>query len=281
MFRERHISAQDGLQLYWRDYGSALSPRLPVLCLSGLTRNSRDFTELAERLSLTRRVLCPDYRGRGFSARDPNWRNYEARTYLNDVLHVLTAADVHRAVVIGTSLGGLLAMALAVLRPTSVAAIVLNDIGPEITPGGLERILAYIGTNRPQPDWDTAVAYLRHAIPHLALPTETAWRRLARGTYREGADGLLHFDWDTALVKPLLRGRGYVQDLWPLFHAVRTIPALAFRGERSDVLSAEAFERMGEAKPDMIRVTVPGAAHAPALDDPVCERSLDEFLGRF
>ena len=239
MFRERHISAQDGLQLYWRDYGNALSPRLPVLCLSGLTRNSRDFTELAERLSLTRRVLCPDYRGRGFSARDPNWRNYEARTYLNDVLHVLTAADVHRAVVIGTSLGGLLAMALAVLRPTSVAGIVLNDIGPEITPGGLERILAYIGTNRPQPDWDTA------------------------------------------LVKPLLRGRGYVQDLWPLFRAIRTIPALAFRGERSDVLSAEAFERMGEAKPDMIRVTVPGAAHAPALDDPVCERSLDEFLGRF
>jgi pimeloyl-ACP methyl ester carboxylesterase len=281
MLRERRIGAQDGLELYYRDYGDPLSARLPVLCLSGITRNSRDFTELAERLSYTRRVLCPDYRGRGLSARDPDWRNYEARTYLNDVLHVLAAAGVPRAVVIGTSLGGLLAMALAVLRPTAVAGIVLNDIGPEVAAGGIERIAAYIGTDRPQPDWDTAVAYLQHAMPHLALPSEAAWRRLARGTFREGADGRLHFDWDTSVVKPLLRARGTVRDLWPLFRAVRGLPVLAFRGERSDVLSADAFDRMGREKPDMIRVLVPGAAHAPALDEPDCENAIDEFLSRF
>src|SRR5713226_6270456 len=117
-YRARHLTAQDGLQLFYRDYGNPHGSRVPLLCLTGLTRNSQDFADLAERCAGTRRVICPDYRGRGRSAYDPDWRRYEPMTYLNDIGHVLLANDIHRVVVVGTSLGGLLAMGLAVMRPT-------------------------------------------------------------------------------------------------------------------------------------------------------------------
>ena len=129
-YREATVSAQDGLALYYRDYGDALASKTPVLCLPGLTRNSADFAELAARLSRGRRVLCPDYRGRGRSAYDSNWRNYDPYVYINDISHLLAATGIGRAVIVGTSMGGLLAMGLAVLRPTLVAGAVLNDIGP-------------------------------------------------------------------------------------------------------------------------------------------------------
>src|SRR5262249_34199486 len=136
---------QDGLRLYFRDYGDPASERTPVLCLTGLTRNSADFHEVALRVAGERRVLAPDYRGRGRSAYDPDWRNYEPRIYVNDAAHLLAATGVERAVVIGTSLGGLLAMGLSVLRPTMVAGIVLNDIGPGLVGSGLARIMDYVG----------------------------------------------------------------------------------------------------------------------------------------
>ena len=167
-YRERHLSAQDGLQLYYRDYGDKLSKRVPVLCLTGLTRNSADFDDLATRLAGERRVLCPDYRGRGRSAWDRDWRNYDPMVYLGDIRHILTANDVDRVVVIGSSLGGILSMGMAVLFPTSVAAVVINDIGPDVDGDGLGRILDFIGADRPQPDWPSAVRALRHSLPRLA-----------------------------------------------------------------------------------------------------------------
>lgn len=277
-FRERYYSAQDGLSLYFRDYGDALSDRTPVLCLTGLTRNSRDFHEVALRLAARRRVLAPDYRGRGRSARDPDWRNYEPRVYLNDILHLLAIAGVERVVALGTSLGGLLAMGLAALQPTALAGVVLNDVGPDIAPGGLARILAYISEDRPQRDWTSAIEFLKAAMPNLSsVDDPVRWRRLAEGTFRLGPDGLLHFDWDVALARPL-RLSNRIPDLWPLFRALRPIPTLALRGEISDVLHVDTFERMGRENPGLRRITVPGAGHAPGLDEPVSQEAIDEFL---
>jgi pimeloyl-ACP methyl ester carboxylesterase len=280
-YSERHLSAQDGLQLYYRDYGDRLSPHLPLLCLTGLTRNSEDFADLAAHFAATRRVICPDYRGRGRSAYDSDWRNYDPMVYLTDIGHILMANDIHRVVVIGTSLGGLLAMGLAVMRPTSIAAVVINDIGPDVDPGGLARIIDFIGTDRPQPDWPSAVAMLRKALPRLAIRDAQWWERFARATYREGADGILHFDWDIAIVEKLKRSDGAIQDLWPLFRALRAIPTLAVRGRISDVLTEEGLGRMIEAKPDLVAVTVPGIGHTPTLDEPEIKGVLDDFIARF
>jgi pimeloyl-ACP methyl ester carboxylesterase len=280
-FRERWMTSQDGLKLYYRDYGDALSQRTPLLCLSGLTRNSADFADLAARHAGERRVLCPDYRGRGRSAYDANWRNYQPPIYVNDIAHLLAAADIHRVIVLGTSLGGLLAMGLAVLKPTMTAAVILNDIGPDVVGGGIARILDYIGVDHPQPDWQSAAAYLRELLPTLSIKTEEGWLKMARATYRLGEDGLLHFDWDVNLARPFSVATSAIPDLWPYFRALRPVPTLAFRGALSDVLSADTFERMALAKPNLERVTVAGVGHAPNFNEPDAAAAVDAFIRRF
>ena len=204
-YRERRFAARDGLMLYARDYGDALAQRTPLLCLPGLTRNSADFDRVARRLSDRRRVLCPDYRGRGRSAYDPQWRNYEARVLIDDLAQLLALAGVERVVVLGTSLGGILAMGLAVAKPLAVAGAILNDVGPAVEESGLGKIVRDIADDHPQPDWPAATQVLRQALPQLMLATDEDWAEFARGTYREGSDGMLHFDWD---VKEGLTKRG-------------------------------------------------------------------------
>jgi pimeloyl-ACP methyl ester carboxylesterase len=280
-FHERRLTTQDGLSLYFRDYGDPLSPRLPVLCLTGIVRNSGDFADLAERHAGERRILCLDYRGRGRSGYDRDWRNYHPMVYVRDIAHLLAAADLHRVMVIGTSFGGLLAMALGVLKPTSLAAVVLNDIGPDLVDGGFARILDYIGIDQPQRDWETAVTYLQKLLPQLSIRTAEGWRKFARATYREGEDGLLHFDWDVNVAKPLATQRGEFPDLWPMFRALHRTPTLALRGATSDVLSPETFERMALAKPDLVRVTVPGSGHTPTFNEPEAAAAVDAFIRRF
>jgi pimeloyl-ACP methyl ester carboxylesterase len=280
-YAERHLTAQDGLRLYYRDYGDPLSPRLPVLCLSGLTRNSRDFEPFATRVAAERRVLSPDYRGRGRSAYDPDWRNYQGLVYLNDVLHLLAATGTERCVVVGTSLGGILGMGLCALRPGVVAGLVLNDIGPNIAGTGLARITEWIATDKPQPDWETADRFIRTALGHLPIKDDVTWRNLTRGTFREGADGMLHFDYDTALVKGMLQDRASIPDLWPFFRSTKPIPTLLLRGEASDVLTEEGLAEMVSVRPDLLHVTVRDAGHVPSLVEPESRQALDDFLARF
>lgn len=278
VYRERTLSAQDGLALYYRDYGDPTSPAVPVLCLTGLTRNSKDYHDLATRLSPSRRVICPDYRGRGRSAYDADWRNYQPTVYVNDIRHLLASLNIHSVIVVGTSLGAFLAMGMAVAAPTMVAGAVLNDAGPDIDAKGLNRILDYIGTDRPQPDWRSAVAVVRELFSSLSINTEEGWLRFARQTFREGDDGMLHFDWDVNLAKPMQKRGASLPDLWALFRALRDIPVLSFRGEISDVLSPDTFERMGEGMPKLTRVTVPGVGHTPTLAEPEVLAALDAFL---
>jgi pimeloyl-ACP methyl ester carboxylesterase len=279
-YRERTYRSQDDLELHYRDYGDPLAARAPLLCLAGLTRNAKDYARFAAREAVRRRVICPDYRGRGRSQYDRDWRNYRPETYLGDIRHLLAAANLGRVVVIGTSLGGILAMALGALLPASLAGVVLNDVGPEIAGPGLARILDYIAVDRPQPDWEHASAHMRGMFPNLGLKSEEDWRRVTDGTYRLGADGLLHFDWDVAIARPLRESPTPVPDLWPLFRSLGKLPVLALHGALSDVLSEATFARMAEEKPDLVRVSVPGVGHTPSLEEPEVRVALEAFLGQ-
>lgn len=276
-YRERTVSAQEGLALYIREYGDPISDRAPLLCLTGLTRNSEDYHAFAGARSADRRVITLDYRGRGRSAYDPDWRNYKPETYINDIRHVLAATNCHHVVPVGTSLGAMLTMGMGAVMPTMLAGAILNDAGPELDPTGIARILDYVGDDTPVDDWEAATSRVASLFPSLPITTKEGWRDLAERTFREREDGKLVYDWDTAIVKNL-RAMKELPDLWALFHGLRNVPVLALRGEISDVLSEDTFERMGENMPKLTRVTVPGVGHVPTMEEPAAKQAIDTFL---
>ncbi|NBP73036.1 MAG: alpha/beta hydrolase [Alphaproteobacteria bacterium] len=280
-FLERRITSFDNLSLYLRDYGNPLDPRVPLFCLGGLTRNSKDFESLAERYSSDgRRVICPDYRGRGQSQYDANWSNYDPRTYIRDIQDILAALNVHRVVVVGTSLGGILGMGMAAAMPTALAAVVMNDVGPVVETEGLDFIIDYIKEDRPHDDWDAAVVTIKRMLPNLTFQDEGIWLRMAENTFRRCDDGKLRFDWDVNIAKPLLASDYEIPDMWPLFRALADIPALVLRGAESDILSPACFAEMQTVKPDLVAVEIPRAGHVPTLAEPESRAALDDFLGR-
>lgn len=284
-FAGRIVHAQDDLALFLRDYGAPGSRKLPVFCLSGLTRNSKDYDRLALDVVARhgRRVLAMDYRGRGRSAYDPDWRHYDVPTYAGDVLQVLAALHVPRAVFLGTSLGGLVIMALAGMHPTALAAVILNDIGPTVDEAGRQRIAGYVGIDARPPDFETAAAALRESYQR-AFPKfgPEQWLRMARSTYVEDSTrGGLRLDYDLAISKVLRKSaEGPLPDLWPLFRGLRDLPVLALRGALSDILDAGTLARMQAEHPGMAAVTVPDVGHAPELDEPQSLSSIDAFLER-
>ena len=278
-YREGTYSADDGLALYYRDYGDPLWSATPVLCLGGLTRNAADFDDLAAHLAaLQRRVITPDYRGRGRSAYDPDWRNYRAEVHVGDIEALLTSLNVHRVIIVGTSLGGLLAMGLAVVRATALAGVVLNDVGPEIDSEGLDRIADYVGTPVTPASWDEAARQLMHLYsPVYPDLDEDGWMDMARSTYRENESGELHLVYDLNLGKAMAAA-GPPDEMWAYFKALEKIPTLAIRGAISDILSVDVFDRMAEIKPDLRRVTVKNRGHVPLLDEPECLEAIDDFI---
>jgi pimeloyl-ACP methyl ester carboxylesterase len=276
-FRERHFTAQDGLRLFFREYGRERDGRFAVLCLPGLARNGKDYHDLARRLSARHRVLCPDYRGVGRSQYAPDWRAYSPQANLNDLRHLLAVAGVHRVVAIGTSYGGLLAAGLAVMLPGAICGVVLNDIGPDVAPGSLRQVLDHIGRDHRPANWEVAVDYMKRTFPHLPAGTEERWRRIADHTFRE-VNGRLRVDWDIALAKPLPGLARENGDLWPLFRALSRIPALAVRGELSEFLSRQTFQRMTAEMHGLDTLTVPGVGHAPDLAEPPAGDRVEAFL---
>jgi len=279
-FVEHRISAGDGLSLYVRDYGDAGSTQTPVLCLGGLTRNSKDYHAVARRLAPQRRVIAPDYRGRGKSDYDPDWRNYQPPTYLDDLRHILIALGIHEVVVIGTSMGGLLAAGMTAAMPTVLKGVVLNDVGPVVDRTGLKPIIDYMRGASAFPGWAEATNALRRAFPDFPAETDEQWRAIAGATYREGTDGQVRFDWDPDIVKPLEKDTSPRYDFWPLFHGLTPLPALVLRGELSTILPAELMAEMAEALPNLATATVSGVGHGPCLSEPEALEALDGFFRR-
>ncbi len=278
---ERYWSSTDGLRLYSRVYEPADPTAPAVLCLAGLTRNSRDFESLAAHLASRYRVICPDLRGRGLSERDPHWRNYHPGVYLQDLRQLLAALGSPRVAIIGTSLGGLLAMLLAASAPGTVAGIVLNDIGPEADPRGIERIRGYTGKLSPVRTWGEAVAQFR-AVNGAAWPDLSAeqWAVVTRRSYREDAAGTPVFDSDPMIGEAIRAAPAVPQDLWSVFAQIVAVPMLVIRGAQSDLLSADILARMQREKPDLDSLSVERRGHAPLLDEPDVVPAIDHFLAR-
>lgn len=278
-YSEHRFRAQDGLELFYRDYGDRQSGGVPVLCLAGLTRNTADFHDLALHLAPHRRVVAFDLRGRGQSAHDPNPANYAPPTYMSDIGHLLTVTGCDKVIVIGTSLGGLLAMALGAVRATALAGVIINDIGPEIDPRGVERISGYAGKTPDAMTLDQAAEHMRGLFGQAFPDFETEqWREEARRGMREREDGLLVQDYDPAVAQNATEQDGDPVDFWPYFNSLAQIPVLAIRGELSDILSVETFAAMSAAKPDLVQVTCPNRGHAPNLSEPVCLAAIEAFL---
>jgi len=278
---DRYFTSADGLRLHYRDYPAAEPGRRPVLCLPGLTRNSRDFESSALRIQQTRRVLSADLRGRGRSQYDPNFLNYHPGTYVGDLARLLADAGVEKVILFGTSLGGILSMLIAAGTPQVPAAVILNDVGPEVAPEGLQRIASYVGKHAPVRNWQEAAAQMR-SMYGVAMPdaNDADWIAFAQRSYSE-VDGVPVLDVDRGVGEAVRAApAGAAPDLWPLYAALKPVPTLAIRGEISDVLSVATFDRMQREKPDLQRLTVPGRGHPPLLDEPECVAAIDEFLAR-
>ncbi len=284
-FVDRQWASADGLNLYARDYwGAAGAARPPVICLHGLTRNSRDFEVVALKLAeqTGRRVLALDVRGRGRSDRDPQPMNYNPAVYAGDVVALCAQAGIARAAFIGTSMGGLITMMLAASRPDLIERAVLNDVGPEVGAAGLARIAGYVGGGGSYASWDEAAAYIR-SINGEALPglTDADWLSFARRTFRE-AGGRIELDYDPAIsnvFKTPPPADAPAPNLWPLWTALSNgRPVLVVRGANSDILEAETVAKMTAAAPHLQVVEVAGVGHAPTLEEPAALEGLVAFL---
>ena len=279
---DRYWTSRDGLTLHYRDYRGR-DDRPPLLCLHGLTRNSRDFGPLAERLSGDWRVIAPDFRGRGESDHDPVPSRYAPPTYAADVLQLLDELEIDRAVFIGTSLGGLVTMIIAGFARQRIAGAVLNDVGPELDPAGIERIGTYVGQPVLYRDWEDAAAQMsvKHGAVHPRYGGEE-WVRYAKRVCRETDRGI-EFDYDMAIAEPFKSMDGNTAtaaSAWPLFRALAGRPVLILRGETSDLLKPEIAERMRDAIPDAELVTVRGVGHAPDFGEPDSIAAVDRLLQR-
>jgi pimeloyl-ACP methyl ester carboxylesterase len=277
-------SAGDGLKLAGRLYGAGNLDRLPVICLPGLTRNSADFHDLALHLSrhetAPRTVLALDYRGRGMSSRDKNWQNYNVLTEADDILAGATAAGIGEAVIVGTSRGALLAMALSAIRPGLIAAAVMNDAGPEIDGRGLVRIKSYVEKGADFRKWQEAVNAIA-LIGQSQFPdfSEQQWQKQARQIFEE-KNGKILRRYDPALIKTLSEINLDIPlpTLWPQFAGLAKVPLLVVRGELSDLLSVETVKHMMARHARMELLTVPRQGHAPDLGTPGIPERIASFI---
>ncbi|RZV37856.1 MAG: alpha/beta hydrolase, partial [Acidimicrobiales bacterium] len=222
-----------------------------------------------------------DQRGRGRSDYDTEASNYRPDVYCADMFTLVDHLGLERPIAIGTSMGGIMIMLMSALRPGVFKAAILNDIGPEIDPKGLERIKNYVGEARPFPNWQAATMAVRK-IGAIAFPeySDNDWIAFAKRTCEQRDDGLIHFSYDPAISAPIKDEpeAAAPADMWPLFATLGDVPILIVRGGTSDILSVETLEKMGAQHPNCQKVTVPGIGHAPMLDEPEARKAIETFL---
>lgn len=278
-YTDEYWTSPDGLKLYYRDYAGP-NDKPPVLCLHGLTRNSRDFAPLAETLAGDWRVIVPDMRGRGNSEYAKDTSTYTPPTYIKDVEALLAELGIEKFVAIGTSMGGLMTMLMTAKDASRIVAAVLNDIGPEIDPTGLAHIAGYVGQGRSFDTWMHAANSLREthgaSFPDYSIDT---WLEMAKRTMVLGQNGRLVLDYDMGIADPFKSANDAPQpDLWPAFKALSDTPILLVRGELSNLLTEQTQSRMARVHGNLRTVTVPRVGHAPMLDEPESLAAIQALL---
>jgi pimeloyl-ACP methyl ester carboxylesterase len=272
-------TSADGLRLHYRDYVGEES-RPPILCIPGLTRNARDFEGVAERLAGDWRLICVDLRGRGESghARDP--MSYTPLVYLQDLELLIASLGLTRFAIFGTSLGGLVAMLMAVAGGRRLAGVLLNDVGPELEQAGLDHIRTYVGRPQAWPTWFHAARALceaqRERYPDWTLDD---WLVFAKRVCRLTPEGRVVLDYDMRIAEPIRQPQPAV-DLWPMFGALKGVPGLLVHGALSDLLADATIARMRSEMPGLDVATVPRVGHAPTLEEPEAAAAIDRLLAR-
>lgn len=285
-FQERSVATVDGLSLHVRDYAPVIPETgLPVICLHGLTRNSKDFETIAPRIAACgRRVLAADMRGRGRSAYDPDPAHYVPAVYAQDVAALMDRLEIPKAVFIGTSMGGIISMLMAALAPDRVAAAVLNDVGTRLDVAGLTRIASYVGRSRPVASWEEAAQTARAVVGDV-YPTRRDdhefWLAFARRTFRARDDGMIETDYDPHIALAFADSRGSSPpDMTPLFNALAGKPVLVVRGGLSDLLTPPIIAEMRALRADLRVAEVADVGHAPMLDEPDAWEAVLDFLAK-
>lgn len=283
-WKEIRYTSHDGLKLFARHYGQPGGKGRPVFCLPGLTRNSRDFHDLAMFLAnhptRPREVFCPDYRGRGQSDYDPDWKNYSPFVELIDVLDLISILGLERVGIVGTSRGGIITMLMGTVRPNVIGTVVLNDIGPVIETVGLARIMGYAGKIPLPRDWKEAAALVRAMNKRFFTglsPHE--WEAFARQLFNE-ENGRPAPGCDDNVAKALSEidiGQK-IPTMWPQFETLKSVPVMVLRGENSDLLSARTVAEMGKRHPRFASFTIHGQGHAPLLKDRFSIGIIADFL---
>lgn len=279
-YEDLYYRVADELTLYARDYPGPESRKGCVLMMHGLTRNSRDFEVLAEKLSDSYRVLVAEQRGRGKSEWDSQPERYAIPTYVGDMFALLKTAGEQQVAAIGTSMGGLMAMVMNATNPGVFSHVVLNDIGPELSKVGLDRISSYVGQGGPISTWEEAVDYNR-SINSVAFPTlsDDQWEMFTRQLFSE-RDGAPYLDYDPAISQAVKAddGSAVPPDLWPVYQLLNAQPLMLVRGAISDLLNNEIKDRMMEEVPGLEYLEVPEVGHAPMLIDERVTDAIERFI---
>lgn len=288
-FTDGYWWSNDGLRLHYRDYGGpgggpggGPADRPAILCLHGLTRNARDWEDVADRLAGKWRLIVPEMRGRGESgyARDP--MTYVPLVYLQDVEALLNQLELPRVVAFGTSLGGILTMLLAATDRDRIAAALLNDVGPELDPAGLGRIRGYVGKQVSHPTWMHAARAVAESNGDVFPGYEVHdWLHMAKRVHRLNSAGRIILDYDMKIAEPFrVPGNEAGPDMWRAYDALAGTPVAIVRGALSDILPARVAEAMATRIDDAELTTVPDVGHAPILTEPASVDAIDRLLAR-
>ncbi|MGB0507591.1 MAG: alpha/beta fold hydrolase [Pikeienuella sp.] len=282
---KQFFTSADGLKLAFRVEGTG--DAVPLLCLSGLTRNMADFDHFVEAIGPSlegRQIICMDARGRGASDHDPNFANYNIMVEAADAVALLDHLGVEKCIVIGSSRGGYQAMVMAATAPQRLTGVVLNDVGPVLAPEGLGKIMTYLGMPPKAKTLNELAGALRHmnsdAFQNVG---DDFWADWAARTVVVTDDGL-ELNYDAKLRDAIIEQAAALDPdgprLWPLFDALLPIPTILLRAENSDLLTAEAAADMVARKSDLVAYAVPDRGHIPRLDEEDSLSAIRAFINQ-
>ncbi len=286
-YKDFWYTSHDGLRLYARDYSGATVKNKnakTILCMHGLTRNSADFEDICNELANDYRLIVVDQRGRGLSDYDPDPSNYNPLVYVQDMFLLLETLELSSVILLGTSMGGIITMMMGAMKPEMVQAIIINDVGPEITEKGLDRLKKYVGKYAPVTNWEEA-AKRTAEINSIAFPeaSDQFWLKFAKRLYHEDDKGFPVIACDPNIAMHLNDNddngkNSAAPDLWPIYEQILDKPMLLIRGELSDIIDIECVQKMQQKKQDLQILEIPNVGHAPLLSEPEVEPRIVKFL---